>query len=180
MRLVRALFVLILLVLLLLTLGVLQNAPPLSEPPGTVVRLYTYIDTNVAETAVGSPFPELRPRQYTLAPEALYAKVREAIERLPRWEIIESSETRRELRAVVTSRIFRFKDDVTVVVVAKPDGRPMVTLRSASRVGRGDLAANARHILDFYEMLERVGAHGDTERVAALAHWQREAGRGYP
>lgn len=167
MKLVRMLFVLLLSVVLLLTLGVLQNAPPLSDPPGAAVRLYTYLSTNVAETAVGSPFPELRARKYTLAPDALYAKAREAIARLPRWQIVEASDAKRELRVVVTSWIFRFKDDVTISIVAEPDARPLLMVRSASRVGRGDLAANARHILDFYDALERIGVHGEAERMAA-------------
>jgi len=38
-----------------------------------------------------------------------------------------------------------------------PDGDVIkVELRSASRIGRGDLGANTRHVLDFYEQLERV------------------------
>src|SRR6185295_12504951 len=110
----------------LLAGGVLLNRLPINEPPGSFVRLYTYLNTHVAETIEGSPFPELRPRQYALPADALYGKVKEAMRRMPRWEIVETSDDRRELHAVVTSMMFRFKDDVVATVVPLPGGRPAV------------------------------------------------------
>jgi uncharacterized protein (DUF1499 family) len=165
MRFVKAILALLLLAIALLAGGVLLNGLPLTEPPGLVVRLYTYLNTHVAETTEGSPFPELRARRYVLAADPLFAKVKEAVAHLPRWENVEASDERRELHAVVTSRIFRFKDDVTVTVVPQPDARPLVMVRAVSRVGKGDLGTNTRHVLDLYEMLEKVGAHGEVERL---------------
>ena len=101
----------------MLALGVRGNHLPMDDPPGSFVRLNTYLNTHVAETIEGSPFPELRPRSYTLPADALFAKGKEAIARLPRWEIVESKDDTRQLHAVVTSGLFRFKDDVTVSVV---------------------------------------------------------------
>ncbi|MBI3767635.1 MAG: DUF1499 domain-containing protein [Deltaproteobacteria bacterium] len=150
----------------LLALGIRQNHLPLDDPPGSFVRLYVYLNTHVAETIDGSPFPELRPRTYTLAADALFAKVKDAIKSLPRWEIVESAEDARQLHAVVTSSLFRFKDDVTVAVVPQPGGRPVVTVRAVSRVGKGDLGTNTRHVLDLYDALEQVGAHGVVERMS--------------
>jgi len=37
-------------------------------------------------------------------------------------------------------------------------------VRGESRVGKGDLGANTRHILDLYDALEQVGAKGEVER----------------
>ncbi len=164
-RIVLAVLALIVLAVALLAGGVMGNDLPLNEPPGSFVRLYTYLNTHVAETRPGSPFPELRPRHYSLAADELYGKVKEAIARLPRWSIAESSDDKRELHAVVTSRLFRFKDDVTVSVAPEPGGRPAVLVKSVSRVGQGDLGANTRHVLDLYAALEAVGAHGEVERM---------------
>jgi uncharacterized protein (DUF1499 family) len=38
-------------------------------------------------------------------------------------------------------------------------------VKSVSRVGQGDLGANTRHILDLYDTLEAVGAHGEVQRM---------------
>jgi len=156
---------LIVLAVVLLAGGVMGNALPLNEPPGSFVRLYTYLNTNVAQTQQGSPFPELRPRHYSLAADELYGKVKEAVGRLPRWELAESSDDRREVHVVVTSGLFRFKDDVTATVVLEPGGRPAVAVKSASRTGKGDLGTNTRHVLDLYDALEAVGAQGQVERM---------------
>jgi uncharacterized protein (DUF1499 family) len=149
----------------LLALGIRGNHLPLDDPPGSFVRLYVYLNTHVAETIEGSPFPELRPRSYTLPAEALFAKLKDAIALLPRWEIVESVADARQLHAVVTSALFRFKDDVTVSVVPQPGGRPMVTMRAVSRVGKGDLGTNTRHVMELYDALDKVGAHGEVERM---------------
>jgi uncharacterized protein (DUF1499 family) len=166
MRIVRAILGLLLLAVVLLAAGVMLNDLPLQEPPGMPVRLFTYLNTHVAETIEGSPFPELRPRRYALSPDQLYAKVKEAVVRLPRWEVVEVADDRRELHAVVTSLLLRFKDDVTITVVPEPGERPAVIVRAVSRVGKGDLGTNTRHVLDLYDMLERVGAHGEVERMS--------------
>jgi len=57
-----------------------------------------------------------------------------------------------ELRAVATTRVWRFKDDVTVMVRREGEATT-VNLRSKSRIGKGDLGANARRIRDFQQRL---------------------------
>jgi uncharacterized protein (DUF1499 family) len=54
-----------------------------------------------------------------------------------------TSRTDDRLDAVFTTRIFRFKDDVTFVV---DDRSKMLHFRSASRVGRSDLGANRKRM----------------------------------
>jgi hypothetical protein len=55
--------------------------------------------------------------------------------------------------AVWTSRVLRFKDDVSVRLHCA-DGT-LVRLRSVSRRGTFDFGQNARHVRDFFEELER-------------------------
>jgi uncharacterized protein (DUF1499 family) len=64
-----------------------------------------------------------------------------------------------ELRAVVVSALFRFRDDIRVRLEATEEGTRL-HVRSASRVGKGDLAANARHVIDLISAVERsLGDH---------------------
>ena len=56
--------------------------------------------------------------------------------------------------AVWTSRLFHFKDDVSVNLLPEK-GATRVRVKSASRVGRYDFGQNARHVRQFFEELER-------------------------
>jgi uncharacterized protein (DUF1499 family) len=164
-RIVLTVVVLIVLFVALLAGGVMGNALPLNDPPGSFVRLYGYLNFHTAQTDLRSPFPELRTRHYSLSADELFGKVKEAVGRMPSWTVAESNDNSRELHAIVTSKLFRFKDDVNVSVVPEPGGRPLVQIKSVSRVGQGDLGANTRHVMDLYDALEAVGAHGEVERL---------------
>jgi uncharacterized protein (DUF1499 family) len=67
-------------------------------------------------------------------------------------EVVNQWPDKGELRAVATTRVFRFKDDVTVWIRREGDATS-VNLRSHSRIGKGDLGANARRIRDFQARL---------------------------
>ena len=139
--------------------GLIANRPPMMDPPGLWTRLVTYLGTHVAETRPDHPFPELRPRFYALPPVRLYATAREAITGLG-WGIASEDPEGLCLTAVVESALWRFKDDV-VVCVEPTEGGSMLRLRASSRIGRGDLAANTRHLLDLYAAIEqRLAASG--------------------
>lgn len=60
--------------------------------------------------------------------------------------------------AVATTRVFRFKDDVTITITREANAT-VVNVRSKSRIGKGDLGANARRIHDFQH---RLGARLET------------------
>lgn len=57
-------------------------------------------------------------------------------------------------KATDTSFWFRFKDDV-VIRVRAADGGTVVDVRSVSRVGQGDLGANAARITDILDRIQR-------------------------
>src|SRR5262245_22694727 len=141
----------------LLAGGLALNHLPWDDPPGRTARLQAYLDTPVAETAEGNPFPELRPRHYPqLSPDELYALVERAIGSMPDWTVAARDGKSRRIEAVVATRILRFEDDMTIHVVAEPKSSGAVLfMRSQSRIGHGDLGANTRHIL---HLVERVDA----------------------
>lgn len=139
---------------ILLVGGLLSNQLPWATPPGIGPRLSTYFQTHVAETRPDSPFPELRPQIYPLAPPVLFQQIQEAVKALG-WEITQVQPQSWELRAIVTSRLWHFKDDVRIRVEPETGNRSVLYFYSASRVGEGDLGTNTRHILDLYQTLAR-------------------------
>ena len=125
--------------------GLAGNRPPLSDPPGMWRRLQVYLTTHVAETAQDSEFPELRPRRFKGTP----AEVLDAVAHTTRtfgWEPVTVDPQAGKLSAVVTSGLWKFKDDLVVTVEPDGDGHSIVNARSQSRIGRADLAANAYHV----------------------------------
>ncbi|SEL50499.1 DUF1499 domain-containing protein [Halomonas daqiaonensis] len=83
-------------------------------------------------------------------PEVLAAAEAEA--RDAGWEIAAVDDTR--IEATATTTWFGFKDDVVIRLTETPDG-VQVDMRSASRLGRGDVGTNAARIRAFLKALER-------------------------
>jgi uncharacterized protein (DUF1499 family) len=153
--LLQIIFFFVLLGIALIVAGIIANRLPLTDPPGLLARLSTYLNTNVAETKEDSPFPELRLRRYEAPPELLFDVARRAAQSL-RWEITTLDADKKEIQAVVTTKVWGFKDDVTVQIQqAQPSGA-LLWIRSASRVGKGDLGANTRHVMDLVEAVNAI------------------------
>jgi Protein of unknown function (DUF1499) len=127
--------------------GLLSNRVPLTQPPGLEKRLMTYLTRNFAETSENSEFPELKLRRYPVSADRLYQVAQQAVSDLG-WDLAATSDDRKTLGAVVTSRLWRFRDDVTARALADGKRSSVLKIRSRSRVGKGDLGANIRHILD--------------------------------
>lgn len=91
-------------------------------------------------------------RTHPVPPERLLAAFRRAVESLPNWRVEASGEN--ELRAVRTTRLFRFRDDVEIRVYAHADGAAS-ELTSASRLGKNDLGQNPRNVEELLRAVER-------------------------
>ncbi len=91
-------------------------------------------------------------RTYPLGPEELLAAVGWAVQRLPRWTVESVDGT--DLRAVRTTRLLRFEDDLAVRVTAH-EGGARAEFSSASRVGTSDLGQNPRNLRGLLEALGR-------------------------
>jgi uncharacterized protein (DUF1499 family) len=85
-------------------------------------------------------------------PEEVLRRVAAVIENQPRMEIVERGDT--YLRAAATSKIFRFVDDIDFLVDSEEG---MLHMRSASRVGEGDMGVNRARYEVFREAL-RTGS----------------------
>lgn len=134
--------------------GLYANRAQLLEPPGLGARLGLYLRTNSAETSSAPVLPELKP--LILAVEhanALRAVSQTALEL--GWQEVVVDEANVQLRAVIVSPLFRFRDDIQVRIVPRSMDRTEAVVRSSSRLGRGDLGANVRHIMKLRDALRR-------------------------
>lgn len=77
-----------------------------------------------------------------------------AVSKLPNWSVVYQEGN--VLHAVRTTRLLRFKDDITVE--AHPGARPdhsRLEIYSASRLGKGDLGQNPRNLRELAGALEK-------------------------
>ena len=97
-------------------------------------------------------FPDLESLQLSGTPADVLERCREAAESLS-WTVTLVDVTALRIEAYDTTSVFRFVDDIVVRVRPSSTGS-VVDLRSNSRVGGGDLGANAARIMAFLELLK--------------------------
>lgn len=98
-----------------------------------------------------SPTSARTHRRYALPPEKLLAVVEKAVEDLPRWTVMVSHG--RGLRAEKRTRVFRFKNTVTVRITDREDGST-ASLESVSQTGGHDLGQNRRNLKELLEAID--------------------------
>ena len=108
---------------------------------------------NDVETGKTPDYPDLVPRVYGNKPEVVFDAALRAIHRLPRWSVVAQRPESGEIRAEASTRLLRFVDDVTILM-REEESKTVVSVRSASRVGKGDFGQNARNIRAFFEELD--------------------------
>ncbi len=60
------------------------------------------------------------------------------------------------IEAVATSPLMRFRDDVLIRLTRTSEVETRIDIRSASRLGKHDLGANARRVLALIEAIARL------------------------
>jgi uncharacterized protein (DUF1499 family) len=121
--------------------------------PSTVIHLLEQGSTgNVAVTADGAADPRLRPHVYPLTPVQTAHAIVDAVDSLPRWEIVAGKDG--VIWATRRTRVFRFVDDVYLLLLPAHDST-VVFARSASRVGRNDLGQNRRNLGELWAAIDR-------------------------
>lgn len=110
---------------------------------------------NRVETGTTPEYPDLQPLTAALPPGRVFEAALSIARTLPRWTVVKADPAAGRIEAEARTRLWRFVDDVTIRVAAK-GGRTTVSVRSASRVGRGDLGQNARNIRAFLDALRRA------------------------
>jgi uncharacterized protein (DUF1499 family) len=130
------------------------NRPPLLAEPGPWARLKLYLTSNVAQTADESPFPELRTPHFDQSCEQLHRQLIQTMRQLG-WTTIGIYPDR--VHAEVETPLLRFRDDVQAQLQRDPEGGCRLHLRSASRVGKADFAANQHHLMELLSALRAQG-----------------------
>ena len=105
-----------------------------------------------------SAYADLAPIALDMPPVDAFERARRVAEALG-WEITLSDPQRGLLEARQESWLFRFVDDIAIRVRAQGSGS-VVDVRSKSRVGQGDLGANAQRIRAFAAELRAAGSRG--------------------
>ncbi len=110
-------------------------------------------------------YKRIKPLSASAPPDEVFQKALALAREQPLWQVTAVDPQARTFEGVVESRLFRFRDDFVVRV--RPEGTgSRVDMRSKSRVGKGDLGANAHRIEMFLQALApRVGA--ETEKAGA-------------
>ena len=101
---------------------------------------------NDVRTGATPEYPELQPQRFARPPDQVFAA---ALATAREMGLEVTAAEKGEIQAIATTRILRFKDDVTITVGSDST----VNMRSRSRIGKGDLGANARRIADFQARL---------------------------
>ena len=101
---------------------------------------------NDVRTGATPEYPELQAQRFAKPFDQVFAA---ALATAREMGLDVTSAENGVIKAVATTRIMRFKDDVTITVGR--DGT--VNVHSRSRIGKGDLGANARRIRDFQARL---------------------------
>ena len=92
-------------------------------------------------------YPDIAPIVVPIAPATAYAKALAAA-RAAGWIIVAADAAGGRIEATETTPWFGFRDDVAIRVVPEGNGS-RIDVRSVSRVGRGDLGANASRVRGF-------------------------------
>ena len=118
-----------------------------------VALAFVWPTINDVKTGATPQYPDLQTQHFSQAYEHVY-DASLATAQAQGWEITAQDREHGEIRAVATTKLGHFKDDVTLSITHEAAGA-MVDMRSHSRVGKGDLGANARRIREFQADLAR-------------------------
>lgn len=100
-------------------------------------------------------YPDVRPLKLRVSAEAALELIHKLAAERPNIRVSSKHPSRPIILLEATTPVFRFKDDVSIRVEEKAS-HCLIHFRSRSRVGLGDLGANARRILELQESLEAL------------------------
>ncbi len=141
-----------------------RGAPPIHDittdpgnPPAFIAAVAlntpgrTDYDAAVAERQQAA-YPNLGPARLPLAPAVAFERALTVVREMG-WELLAADVDARRIEATDRSFWFGFADDIVVRITPDGDTGSRVDVRSLSRVGVGDLGANARRVRAFVAAL---------------------------
>lgn len=145
----------------------LEDAPPFVQAQAEPENQGRYMGyPEEFKPVVRDFYKNLKPLTVAAAPEAVFLQAQALAREQPRWQVTAVDPQAMTFEGVVETRLFRFRDDFVVRV--RPDGTgSRVDMRSKSRVGKGDLGANAQRIEQFLQALSTRVSAGAEKGAAA-------------
>jgi uncharacterized protein (DUF1499 family) len=122
--------------------------PQRAQTPG--VNKAEYAGAEVADQQAKA-YPDIKPITSAKPPAEMFARALATANELG-WEIVDQKPGEGRIEATATSMFFGFKDDIVIRIRAEGTGSRL-DIRSKSRVGRGDVGANANRIRAFRDKL---------------------------
>jgi uncharacterized protein (DUF1499 family) len=111
--------------------------------PATRDRDWSYPPGFAAQQRAG--YPDLAPIALSVPPDDAYERAQAAVHALG-FDVVLSDKARGVIEARDTTKLFHFVDDVAIRIRPDANGGSVVDIRSKSRVGKGDIGANAKRI----------------------------------
>lgn len=96
-------------------------------------------------------YPDLVTQRYDATRDVVFARALAAVNELG-WELVAQAPEDGRIEATDTTFWFRFKDDI-VIKIEWDGNQSIVNARSVSRVGTGDVGANAIRLRAFFALL---------------------------
>ncbi|MDX2032490.1 MAG: DUF1499 domain-containing protein [Blastocatellia bacterium] len=110
---------------------------------------------NDVRTGATPQYPDILPQRFpaSVGQERVFDASLEVVRGMG-MEVREADKGAGVIEAIATTRLLKFKDDVTITISQEAE-RIVVHVRSKSRIGKGDLGANARRIREFQAELAK-------------------------
>lgn len=109
----------------------------------------------VVETGSTPEYPKIQPLYYSADGQRVFEEATASVKALDRWTLKDANKANLTLKAEATAPLVGFTHDIDVRVERVTEFVTRVHIRSASRVGKGDLGQNARNIRALSAELER-------------------------
>ncbi len=110
------------------------------------------LTVNDVTTGESEAYPELKSMNFHEPPGAVFNRAEAVALAMPGWQNCTKPEPFVLTCEAVTPKM-QYIDDVTIWVAPSGPGVTQLKMRSASRVGKGDLGANAKRIRAYQEAL---------------------------
>ncbi len=123
------------------------------NPPEYVAEIKGQSGTTNVPEAQRKAYPDVQPAILDgVAPAAAFPRVEAAVKELG-WDVVASVPAEGRIEATDTTRFMGFKDDVVIRLRAEGGGT-RIDIRSKSRVGMGDVGANAARVRTFLALVK--------------------------
>ena len=133
-------------------------APADLPDPTTVARTGRPNDWLICPPGACAASADAAPPVYAVSQQRLFAAWREVVAAQPRATLIGTDDSRELLLAQDRTPLLRFVDDVSIRVLAAPDGGATFAAYSHSNIGHGDFGTNRKRLEDWVAALgRRVG-----------------------